>query len=405
RICIGPASPGESYLNIPAVVSALDITRAEAVHPGYGFLSENIPFVEICEASGVKFIGPGTEAIRLMGDKALARKTVQKSRVPIIPGADGVDDYRQALSLARHIGFPVMIKASGGGGGRGMRVVRNSHEFETAWNMCREEARVAFDNPALYLEKYVERPRHVEIQILSDRKGNILVFPERDCSIQRRHQKLIEESPSPIVSSLLRARLHRYATRIARAVRYESAGTMEFLVDSGRRAYFMEMNTRIQVEHPVTEMVTGIDLVRNQILLAREDKLHLRQQDISLCGHAIECRINAEDPTNNFMPSPGRITRLHLPGGMGVRVDTHLETGTCVSPFYDSLLAKLICFGKTREEAIEKLQRALDEMVIEGVKTTLPLHRKIVRQPLFLNGRYYVGWLEKMLAEGLLEKE
>jgi len=404
RISIGPASPAESYLNIPAVVSALDITRAEAVHPGYGFLAENIPFVEICEASGIVFIGPSSNSIRLMGDKALARKTVRETGVPVIPGMDTAGDFRQALSFARRIGFPVMIKASGGGGGRGMRIVRKWEEFETAWKVCQEEAKAAFDNPELYLEKYVERPRHVEIQILGDKKGNILIFPERDCSIQRRHQKLIEESPSPAVNSFLRSRLSRYALRIARRIKYENAGTMEFLVDGGH-GYFMEMNTRIQVEHPVTEMVTGIDLVRNQIIIAREGRLKLKQYEVKVCGHAIECRINAEDPGNNFMPSPGRITRLHLPGGMGVRVDTYLEAGSFISPFYDSLLAKVICCGRNREEAIEKLQRALDEMVIEGIKTTLPLHRKIVQHPLFLNGRYYVGWLEKALAEGLLEKE
>ncbi|MCM8769006.1 MAG: acetyl-CoA carboxylase biotin carboxylase subunit [Candidatus Omnitrophica bacterium] len=404
KICIGPPAPGESYLNMPAILSAIDVTKAQAVHPGYGFLSENVPFVEICESSGLKFIGPSSAVIQLMGDKSLARKTVRENRVPVIPGADGVDDFRQALSEVKHIGFPVMIKASGGGGGRGMRVVKNIGEFESAWKMCQEEARIAFDNPSLYLEKYVERPRHVEIQILADRKGKVIVFPERDCSVQRRHQKLIEESPSPIVNPWLRAKLFRHALRIARAVKYESAGTIEFLVDSGRTAYFMEMNTRIQVEHPVTEMVTGIDLVRQQILIAREEKLSLQQYQVQAGGHAIECRINAEDPANNFMPCPGRITRLHLPGGMGVRVDTYLKPGSVISPYYDSLLAKLICFGKSREEAIEKMQRALDEMVIEGVKTTLPLHRKIVRQPLFLNGRYYVGWLEKALAQGLLEK-
>lgn len=402
RICIGPPSPSESYLNVPSLVSAMEIKRAEAVHPGYGFLSENIPFVEICEASRITFIGPSAASIRLMGDKALARKTARAHRVPVVPGAEGVESFREALAFGRRIGFPLMIKASGGGGGRGMRIVHVPAEFESAWNTCREEARAAFDNPVLYIEKYVERPRHIEVQILADGRGTVLLFPERDCSIQRRHQKLIEESPSPLNDGRLRACLLRYARRVADAVQYRSAGTIEFLVDPARRAYFMEMNTRIQVEHPVTEMVTQADLVKSQILIARGDRIRDEQDDISIHGHAVECRINAEDPFRGFIASPGRITRFVAPGGPGIRLDTHIHEGYFVPPYYDSLLGKLIAFGRTREEAVARMRRALDEIVVEGVKTTIPLHRRILRHPLFLSGRYYVGWLEKALENGLL---
>jgi len=402
RICIGPASPQESYLNIPAIVSAIEATRAEAVHPGYGFLSENVPFVEVCEASGIVFIGPSASTIALMGDKSLARLKVKQIGVPLVPGVDAIADVKKAAALARRIGYPVMLKASGGGGGRGMRVVAGPKEFEQAWQTCREEARRAFDNDSLYLEKFIERPRHIEIQMLADGRGTVLTFPERDCSIQRRHQKLIEETPSPFADDRLRVRLAKYTRKIAMVSRYRSAGTVEFLTDASRSPYFIEMNTRIQVEHPVTEMVTGVDLVRAQFAVALGEKLGMTQRDIRCWGHAIECRINAEDPLRGFLPSPGRITRLVLPGGPGIRVDTHLFQGYEVPAFYDSLLAKLIAHGPTRQIAIERMQRALDECVIEGVKTTLPLHRAVVRHPIFVTGRYYVGWLEKVLANGLL---
>ncbi|HDD64598.1 MAG TPA: acetyl-CoA carboxylase biotin carboxylase subunit [Firmicutes bacterium] len=396
KICIGPPSPGESYLNIPSIVSAMEITGAEAVHPGYGFLSENIPFVEICEASRIIFIGPTAENIKLMGDKSLARKTVKKNKVPVIPGYEE-NDYEKAFAHAKKIGFPVIIKASAGGGGRGMRIVNSPEEFKRMWETCQEEAKISFGEEKVYLEKFLERPRHIEIQILCDGKGKILVFPERDCSIQRRHQKLIEESPSPFVDEKLRKKLYRYAYRVARGINYRNAGTVEFLVNSDRIPYFIEMNTRIQVEHPITELVTGIDLVKSQILIAQGEKLKINQEDIRINCHAIECRINAEDPENNFIPSPGKIKKLILPGGPGIRVDTHIYEGYVVPPYYDSLVMKLITYGQTREEAIERMVRALNETVIEGIKTTIPLYKEIFSHPIFLSGRYSVGWLEKYL--------
>ena len=399
RICIGPSSPSESYLNIPSIISAIEITGAEAVHPGYGFLAESIPFVEVCEASKILFIGPTLSNIQQMGDKALARKTAKRNKVPINPGYDGAHDYDKAFSLAKKIGFPVIIKACGGGGGRGMRIVYAKEEFETAWETCSHESKVAFDNPELYFEKFIERPRHVEVQILGDRKGNIVVFPERDCSVQRRHQKIIEESPSPIVDSKFRKKLMRYAYRIAKSIGYVNAGTIEFLVDSSKRAYFIEMNTRIQVEHPITEIVSGVDLVKSQFLIAQGEKLDVTQKQVGISGYAIECRINAEDPDNNFMPCPGTISRFIAPGGPGIRLDTHIFQGYEVPPYYDSLLAKLISYGATRTEAIERMLRALDETVIEGVKTTIPILKKVLMHPLFLSGRYFVGWIEKLTSK------
>ena len=396
KICIGPAPATESYLNIPSIVSAIEITGADAVHPGYGFLSENIPFVEICEASRITFIGPTAENIRMMGDKSLARKTAKSYKIPVIPGYEE-NVLKAALAHAKKIGFPVIIKASAGGGGRGMRRVNTVDEFQKLWTTCQEEAKASFGESALYLEKFLERPRHIEIQLIGDRRGNVIVFPERDCSIQRRHQKLIEESPSPFVDERLRKRLYRYAYRLAKRIGYQSAGTIEFLVDSDGKPYFIEMNTRIQVEHPVTEMVTGIDLLKNQILVAQGDKLGFNQEDIRTRGHAIECRINAEDPSHNFLPSPGRIERLFLPGGPGIRIDTHIYEGYSVPPFYDSLIMKLISYGRTRSEAIERMRRAFDEIVIGGMKTTIPLYKKIFAHPLFLSGRYSVKWLENFL--------
>ncbi len=397
KICLGPAPASESYLNIPSIIGAIEITKAQAVHPGYGFLSENIQFVEICEASGIVFIGPTSKNIQLMGDKALARKTAKSCKVPVIPGYEE-SVLKEALAHAKRIGFPVIIKASSGGGGRGMRRVNNAEEFVKHWNTCKEEAKAAFGEGALYIEKFLERPRHIEIQLIGDKKGHIVVFPERDCSIQRRHQKLIEESPSPFVSEKLRRRLYKYAYKLARNIGYQSTGTIEFLVDSNSNPYFIEMNTRIQVEHPVTEIVSGIDLVKHQIRVAQGDRLPFSQKDINIKGHAIECRINAEDPSKNFMPSPGRIEKLILPGGPGIRVDTHIYEGYTIPPFYDSLILKLIAYGMNRAEAIERMQRALEEIRIEGIKTTIPLYKKIFEHPAFLSGRYSTKWLENFLT-------
>jgi len=332
-----------------------------------------------------------------MGDKALARKTAKNCKVPVIPGYEE-NVLKEAIAHAKKIGFPVIIKASSGGGGRGMRRVNSAEEFARYWNTCQEEAKAAFGEGALYVEKFLERPRHIEIQIIGDKKGKIIVFPERDCSIQRRHQKLIEESPSPFVNEKLRRHLYKYAYKLAKNIGYQSTGTIEFLVDSDGRPYFIEMNTRIQVEHPVTEIVSGIDLVKHQILVARGDKLNFSQKDITIKGHAIECRINAEDPSRNFMPSPGRIEKLILPGGPGIRVDTHIYEGYTVPPFYDSLIVKLIAYGMNRAEAIERMQRALEEIKIEGIKTTIPLYQKIFEHPAFLSGRYSTKWLENFLT-------
>ncbi len=404
KICIGPAYPSETYLNIPSIISAIEITGADAVHPGYGFLSENIQFVEICEASGIIFIGPKAESIKMMGDKALARKIVVSCGIPVVPGYEEYD-FKKATYHAKKIGFPVMIKASCGGGGRGMRIANNIEEFEKFWNICKEEAKISFGEESVYIEKFIDRPHHIEIQILCDNKGNIYVFPERDCSIQRRHQKLIEESPSPFVDTHLRKKLLKYAKILAKNIKYRNAGTIEFIVDQSRKPYFIEMNTRIQVEHPITEMVTGIDIVKSQILIADNRKLDFTQQDIQIKQHSIECRINAEDSENNFLPSPGKIKNIILPAGPGIRVDTHIYDGYFVPPYYDSLIAKLITYGRTRQEAIEKMQRALKEFKIEGIKTTVPLYKEIFSHPIFLSGRYYVGWLEKFLSSKKQEAE
>ncbi|MFN4227423.1 MAG: acetyl-CoA carboxylase biotin carboxylase subunit [Candidatus Ratteibacteria bacterium] len=398
RICIGPSHPKESYLNIPSIISSIEIVRADAVHPGYGFLSENIQFVEICDAIKVIFVGPTAENLRLMGDKSLAKKIAQKAKVPVIPGYEE-NNLKNALHHAQKIGFPIMIKASAGGGGRGMRKVYTIEEFEKMWYTCQEEAKISFGEESLYIEKFIERPRHIEVQVLCDNKGNIYVFPERDCSIQRRHQKLIEESPSPFVDNCLRKKLQKYAKRIVKYIKYRNAGTIEFLVDQNKKVYFIEMNTRIQVEHPVTECVTGIDLVKSQIKIADNSKLDFKQKDIKINYHSIECRINAEDPENNFMPSPGKIKKLILPLGPGIRVDTHIYEGYYVPPYYDSLIAKIISYGKTRQEAIERMKRALEEIIIDGIKTTVPLYKKIISHPLFLSGRYYVGFVDKIVSE------
>ena len=392
-VCIGPPASKESYLNIPRLIAAAEVTNADAIHPGYGFLAENAGFAEICGTSGLAFIGPKPASISAMGDKALAKETMRKAGVPVIPGSNGViADYTEARSVASEIGYPVIVKAAGGGGGRGMRIVREGGDLENAFRTASHEAETAFGNPSVYIEKYLEEPRHVEIQVMGDRYGDVIHLGERDCSIQRRHQKLVEESPSPAMTPELREAMGTAAVKGAKSVHYRGAGTIEFLLDKNRNFYFMEMNTRIQVEHPVTEEVMGIDLVKMQIEVAagaRLKKLKPKPQ-----GHAIECRINAEDPNFDFRPSPGRITSFHLPGGFGVRVDTHAYAGYEIPPYYDSLVAKLIVRGKTREEAIDKMFRTLDEFIIEGIQTTIPFHKKLMQDDRFRSGSFDTGFVE-----------
>jgi acetyl-CoA carboxylase biotin carboxylase subunit len=387
-VCIGPDDPRASYLNIPAIVSAAAITDSEAIHPGYGFLAENAAFADICRACSITFIGPAPEAIRLMGDKAQARQIAKQAGVPIVPGSEGpLRDAQQALDVADGIGLPVMLKAAAGGGGRGMRVVRERAALPQAFSACQSEAGAAFGSADVYCEKLVENARHVEVQVLGDKSGFRVHLGERDCSVQRRHQKLVEESPAPGLRDETRAALHRAALTVAAAVNYVSAGTVEFLVDADQRFYFIEMNTRIQVEHPVTEVLTGIDLVREQIRIAAGEPLGYRQDAIVLTGHALECRINAEDP-DTFAPSAGRVTGWLAPGGFGVRVDSHLMAAYSVPPFYDSLLAKVIVHGRDRAEAIERMRRAIGETVIDGVKTTIPFLLKVLGDPGFLAGEF-----------------
>jgi acetyl-CoA carboxylase, biotin carboxylase subunit len=394
-VCIGPPRNIDSYLNIPAIISAAEITGADAIHPGYGFLSESAYLAEICEACNIKFIGPGPQAIRMMGDKSRARKTMQKAGVPVIPGSPGVlDDEEKAARCAREIGFPVILKASAGGGGRGMRVVRSPGELPAAFRAAQAEAQAAFGVPDIYLERYVEAPRHIEIQVMGDTKGSIVHLGERECSIQRRHQKLVEEAPSPFVTEKLRRRMGQTAVEAARAVQYVNAGTVEFLVDPAGNYYFMEMNTRIQVEHGVTELVTGRDLVKEQILVAAGEPLSFAQKDITWTGHALECRINAEDPVT-FVPSPGTIRHFHLPGGPGVRVDTFAHDGCVIPPYYDSLLAKLMTYGRDRPEAIARMRRALEALVVEGIKTNAAMHRRIMDAPDFIAGKLDTHFMER----------
>ena len=386
-VCIGPPPGRESYLNIPRIIAAAQITNADAVHPGYGFLAESATFAQICGDSGLDFIGPRPEAISMMGDKSVAKDTMRAAGVPVVPGSSGtVDDIYMAQRVAEEVGYPIMIKAAAGGGGKGMRVVADASELERAFTMAHNESEAAFNDGRLYIEKFIEEPRHVEIQVMCDKYGDGASMNERECSIQRRHQKLIEESPSPIVDEILRQKMGDAALAGCRAVEYEGAGTMEFLVDKHRNFYFMEMNTRIQVEHTVTEESLGIDLVREQINVAAGEKLSLKGGPPR--KHAIEVRINAEDPYHDFRPSPGRIATLHLPGGHGVRIDSHIYQGYTVPPNYDSLLAKLITFGETRQSAIAKMRRSLDEFIIEGVKTTLPFHRMMMEHEVFLSGDF-----------------
>ncbi|MXZ75264.1 MAG: acetyl-CoA carboxylase biotin carboxylase subunit [Gemmatimonadetes bacterium] len=396
-VCIGSNAPNDSYLNIPRIISAAEIMNADAVHPGYGFLSENPHFAEVCESCDIAFIGPPSRAIRLMGDKAEARKTVAASDVPTIPGTeDVVHDEDAAVDASREIGFPLVIKASAGGGGRGIRIVRDAEELREAFRLASREAQNAFNNPALYLERYIEKARHIEVQVLGDRHGQVVHLGERDCSIQRRRQKLIEESPSPFVDDELRSRLGEAALRAARAIDYENAGTVEFLVTEDRQFYFMEMNTRIQVEHPVTEMVVSQDLVKEQIRVAAGNPLGFTQEDVQMRGHAIECRINAEDPDRNFMPSTGEITSFHTPGGYGVRVDSHVYAQYVVTPFYDSMLAKLIVWGRDREEAMTRTERALEEFIVEGINTTIPFHQFMLKHPTFRSGQADTDFVESL---------
>ena len=392
-VCIGPAPGKESYLKIPRLIAAAEITNADAIHPGYGFLAENAAFAEICASSGVKFIGPSAEMIAQMGDKALAKETMKKAAVPVVPGSDGVvNSVGEALEIAKDIDFPIILKAVAGGGGRGMRIVRESQDLENAFKTAQHEAEQAFGNPDLYIEKYLEQPRHIEIQVFGDRHGNVIHLGERDCSVQRRHQKLIEEAPSPVVDEELRTKMGEAAIKGCKAVNYENAGTIEFLVDKDGSFYFMEMNTRIQVEHPVTEMVSGHDLIKLQLRVAAGEKLPRRK--IKNRGHAIECRINAEDAGNNFRPSPGLITGFHVPGGFGVRVDTHAYAGYFVPPYYDSLIAKLVVFAQTREGAINKMASSLEEFTVEGIHTTIPFHRQVMQDKRFREGKFDTSFLD-----------
>ncbi|MHC4640211.1 MAG: acetyl-CoA carboxylase biotin carboxylase subunit [Planctomycetota bacterium] len=395
-ICIGPADSAGSYLNIPRIISAAEIADVEAIHPGYGFLAENINFAQICRDCGIAFIGPPVEAMRLLGDKVQARKLAQEARVHIVPGSDGaIEKESEALKLANKMGYPVMIKAAAGGGGRGMRVAHNDISFRAAFGAARAEAEAAFGNQTVYLEKCIVEPRHVEVQVLADKEGNALHFYERDCSIQRRHQKMIEESPCPVLDERGREELCKAALRIIKEAKYVNAATIEFLLDKDKKFYFIEANTRIQVEHPVTEMVTGHDLIKWQLKIASGHTIKIRQKNIKHRGVAIECRINAEDPENNFVPSPGTITKLILPGGPGVRVDTHVHQGWTVSPSYDSMIAKLIVHQKTRTEAIATMKRALREFVIEPIKTTIPACLDILSHNLFVKNQIDTGFIER----------
>jgi len=395
-ICIGPASSAQSYLNIPALISAAEITDSDAVHPGYGFLSENAHFVEACTASKITFIGPSAENIRTGGDKSRARHIMKRKGVPVVPGSDSpINDEEEALKVAKKIGFPIILKASSGGGGRGMRIVQEEADLSQLYHTAQKEAFAAFGNGILYIEKYISEMRHIEVQILADNKGSVVYLGERDCSIQRRHQKLIEEAPYFLANTKFRKKIGDTAIRAAKALRYKNAGTIEFIVDKDEQIYFMEINTRIQVEHPVTEMITGIDIIKEQIKIASGATLPFKQNEIKLSGHSIECRINAEDP-EKFIPSPGRISLIIPPGGQGVRVDTAAYSGWVVPAHYDSLIAKLIVHGRDREEAILKMKRALREFVIEGIKTTIPFHMKILDNPEFISGNFNTHFLEKI---------
>eukprot|EP01132_Coremiostelium_polycephalum_P000072 gene72-98_t len=392
-VCIGPAKSALSYLNIPHIIAAAELTNAQAIHPGYGFLSENASFARICQEHGIKFIGPSPEAINKMGDKSTAKDTMKQAGVPTIPGSEGLlSSVEQGVKLAQEIGFPIILKATAGGGGKGMKVVHQVADFSKAWEEAKREAQASFGNDGLYLEKFIEGPRHIEIQLMADQYGHVVHLSERDCSIQRRHQKLVEETPSPFITEELREKMGQAAIKGAACIGYEGVGTVEFLVDKHRNFYFMEMNTRIQVEHPITEEVTGIDLVKEQIKIAAGGKIsnnnHYPQ------GHSIECRINAEDPLKDFRPSPGTITHLHTPGGLGIRLDSHVYAGYSIPPYYDSMIVKLIATGKDRQEAIVRMKRALEEFVIEGIKTTIPFHLQLMDDKNFVAGNFTTAFVE-----------
>ena len=392
-VCIGPPQSNLSYLNIAKIMAAVEITNADALHPGYGFLAENADFVEICTEYGIKFIGPTAEQMRLMGDKVTAKETMIAAKVPCIPGSDGlVENVEEGLKVAEKIKYPVIIKATAGGGGKGMRIVRSPEEFEKNWTSAQMEAKSSFGNEGLYIEKFIEEPRHIEIQVIGDQHGKVAHMSERDCSIQRRHQKLVEESPSPFMTPRLRDKMGKAAIKAAKAINYEGVGTIEFLVDKNRNFYFMEMNTRIQVEHTVTEEVIERDLIKEQIKVAMGEKISGKNFTPAL--HAIECRINAEDPFNGFRPSPGTITGFHSPKGQGVRVDTHVYAGYMIPPYYDSMIAKIICKAQTRDECIRKMRRALDEFIVEGVKTTIPFHMQLMENEDFVNGKFDTSFMD-----------
>ncbi len=403
-VCIGPAPSNLSYLKISNIIAAAEITNADAIHPGYGFLSENAKFSKICDEHDIKFIGASPDMISKMGDKATAKATMREAGVPCVPGSEGIlKDYEECLKLAKEIGFPVMLKATAGGGGKGMRAVWKEEDLENAWDSARKEADASFGNDGMYMEKLIEEPRHIEIQVVGDSSGKACHLSERDCSIQRRHQKLTEETPSPFMTDTLRKKMGDAAVKAAEYIKYEGAGTVEFLVDKHRNFYFMEMNTRIQVEHPITEQVIDYDLIREQILVAAGVPISGKNYYPQL--HSIECRINAEDPYNNFRPSPGKITNLHAPGGHGVRIDTHVYSGYVIPPNYDSMIAKLITTAQTREEAISKMRRALDEFVIEGVKTTIPFHRQLMDHPDYIEGNYTTKFMEDFKMKPMEEVE
>jgi len=398
HVCVGPAEGGLSYRNIPNVLSAAEITGVDAIHPGYGFLAENAHFAEVCESIGITFIGPSSEHIALLSDKSQARAHMKKHGIPVLPGSDGeIEDPKACLAMAKKLGFPVIVKASAGGGGRGMRVVWHEEDLEQAVDSAQLEALTAFGHGGVYLERFFEDPRHIEFQVMADHEGQVVHFHERDCSIQRRYQKVIEESPSPALDEALRKKMGQVAVQVMKSVKYRNAGTVEFLMDETGKFYFMEVNTRIQVEHAVTEMVTGVDLIKEQIKIAAGQGLSYRQKDIQLLGHAIECRINAEDP-DRLTPCPGSVTKFSPPGGPGIRVDTAMDTTGVVSPFYDSMIAKLIAYGRDRGEALARMRRGLDEFVIEGIKTNISLHRKILDHPDFQKGPVSTRFLDRLLT-------
>ena len=396
--CIGPAPSVESYLNIPTIISTALMTGCDAIHPGYGFLSERAEFAEICDMYGIKFIGPSAASMRKMGDKATARKTMIEHNVPVTPGMGIVKSIKELKEFAEKVGYPIILKATAGGGGKGMRVVRSDDELESNLKLCQQEAGNFFGNPDVYAEKFLENPRHIEVQILADSFGNVIHLGERDCSIQRRHQKLLEEAPSPAIDEETRKEMGAAAVRAAKAVGYEGAGTCEFLLDHDGKWYFMEMNTRVQVEHCVSEMISQIDIVREQILIASGEKLGYTQDDVKLRGHAIECRINAEDPDNDFMPCPGKIDGYFAPGGFGIRVDSHVYPGYSIPPYYDSMIGKLICWGENRKQARRRMYQALKEYVVTGVKTTIPFHQELIEDEVFKSGKFNTGFIEDFYA-------